>query len=255
MEEQIISEIRAFVEQSGKRERYRPMPPLVCFAGAGDPLFPRLKDIISPTHALPADLLPGAETVIAYFIPFDPETEKSNRTGKFSSVRWAEDYIETNKMIAALNDHLLRILEGKGFRAAFAPATHNFKEEVLLSDWSHRSVAYIAGLGTFGVNRMVITELGCCGRFGSLVTDLALKPTDRPAGEYCLYKADGSCKKCVKRCVNGSLHLDSYDRFLCRRMTLANAKHHEHLESIADVCGKCLTLVPCATGIPVKSSP
>lgn len=44
--------------------------PLVAFAEAKDPRFDDLKVLISPTHALPADFIQDAGTVIAFFIPF-----------------------------------------------------------------------------------------------------------------------------------------------------------------------------------------
>ena len=49
----------------------------------------------------------------------------------------------------------------------------------LISDWSHRHVAVIAGLGKFGLNNMLITDNGCCGRVGSFITDLKIEPTKR----------------------------------------------------------------------------
>ena len=69
-----------------------------------------------------------------------------------------------------------------------------------MSDWSHKHVAYIAGLGSFGRHHMLITDKGCCGRIGSVVTDAAIPATPRSDRERCLFKADGSCGKCLERC-------------------------------------------------------
>jgi epoxyqueuosine reductase QueG len=55
--------------------------PLVGFADAQDPLFGQLKKAVRPSHGLPGDLLPGARTVIAYFLPFDPAIPRSNHRG------------------------------------------------------------------------------------------------------------------------------------------------------------------------------
>ena len=44
------------------------------------------------------------------------------------------------------------------------------------SIWSERHIAFICGLGTFGLSRGLITRKGICGRFGSLITDLDLYP-------------------------------------------------------------------------------
>lgn len=227
---------------------------LIAYASADDPLFEKLKEVVSPTHFLPQDFLPEARTVITYFLPFRDEVVESNKKGRHSSRTWAVAYIETNKLIGALNRRLQDELVKKGYKAVFAPATHNFDEETLLSDWSHRSVAYIAGLGTFGLNHMLITENGCCGRIGSLVTDLELEPTPRYNRELCLYRADGSCGRCLKKCINDALKENSLDKKKCHEMCLENADRLRDLESITNVCGKCLVGVPCSAEIPIKDN-
>jgi epoxyqueuosine reductase QueG len=226
--------------------------PLIAFARSNDPLFNQLKRLVHPGHALPEDFLKGAKTVVAFFIPFRKQVIDSNKQGHFCSRSWALSYIETNDLIKAVNEYICSIINAKGYQAVYVPATHNFNETTLLSDWSHRSAAYIAGLGTFGVNHMLITAKGCCGRIGSLITDLELKPTARPATEYCLYLADGSCGACVDKCVNEALFTDSLDKHKCYEMCLANAARFKDLEMIADVCGKCLVDLPCSRNNPVR---
>ncbi len=225
--------------------------PLISFADARDELFPKLKEIISPTHALPAELLPDAQSVIAYFIPFIQGTVTSNIENANSSREWALAYIETNQLISDLNTFIHDQLLKKGYHTAIIPATHNFDPNKLISDWSHRHVAFIAGLGTFGVNHMLITEKGCCGRLGTIVTNLKLSPTPKRAQENCLYKYNGSCKKCVERCVTGSLTITAFDRFLCYDMCLKNAEVHSKM-GLADVCGKCLVGLPCSFISPTR---
>jgi len=136
--------------------------------------------------ALPKDFLPEAKTVVTYFIPFDESITKSNINDKYSSKEWAVAYIETNKLILDLNTFIKNELEKIGYKSNVIPATHNFDEKKLISDWSHRHVAVIAGLGTFGLNNMIITEKGCCGRVGSFVTDMKIAPTPKLEGENCL---------------------------------------------------------------------
>jgi epoxyqueuosine reductase QueG len=225
--------------------------PLVAFARTNDPLFSKLKELASPIHELPTNFLKEAKTVITYFIPYKKQVIDTNRKGRYCSKAWALSYIETNQLIAVLNGHLQELLIKKGYKAVFVPATHNFDPQTLLSGWSHRSVAYIAGLGTFGVNHMLITKAGCCGRIGSLVTDLFLEATPRPHEEYCLHLAGESCGLCVKKCINHALTIDHLDKQKCYEMCLINADRQAALESIADVCGKCLVGVPCSTTAPV----
>lgn len=223
--------------------------PLVAFAKVEDPMFTQLKQWVSPTHALPKDLLENAKTVITYFIPFDNSINQSNIAGKNCSREWAISYIETNQLLLDLNYYIHEELNKLGYDTTLIPATHNFDEKILISDWSHRHIAYIAGLGKFGINNMLITDQGCCGRIGSIVTDLKIEPTKRLEKEFCLYKEKGICNKCVSRCVNDALTLDGFDRHKCYEMCLQNDKLYADL-GLCDVCGKCLVNLPCSTRNP-----
>ncbi|KAB3531396.1 epoxyqueuosine reductase [Alkaliphilus serpentinus] len=225
--------------------------PLITYAWSEDPIFLELKKIVDPQHQLPKDFMDNPKTVIAYFIPFDEVVVKSNVGGRFSSELWGISYIETNQLIRDLNEFINKELKMLGYNSSIIPATHNFDEEKLVSHWSHRHVGYIAGLGTFGVNRMLITSKGCCGRIGSIVTDLEIPPTIRGEGENCLYKANGSCLTCVKSCVMDALSPDSFNRFKCYEMCLENADNLKDI-GLADVCGKCVVNQPCSTKIPTQ---
>ncbi len=220
--------------------------PLVAFADAADPLFLELKGAVSETHLLPQDLLEGARTVITYFIPFREETVKSNAKRGASSREWATAYVETNIMITQINRYVSDELKKIDIRSAVVPATKYFDEKKLISNWSHRHAAFIAGLGKFGLNRMLITEMGCAGRVGSIVTSAEIPPTKRIDREFCLYKNDLGCKKCVENCTFGALTANSFDRHRCYEVCLTNAKKYQNFTEVVDVCGKCLALVPCS---------
>ena len=253
MHRPITHEINRFVEGwpllKGAVTRWG--EPLVGFADATDPLFLELKRAVSPSHALPGDLLRQARTVVVYFLPFDKGIAKSNRRGPHASEAWATAYVETNQLIRDVNDRLAEVLEQAGFRTSLLPPTHNFDEDRLISDWSHKHVAYIAGLGTFGLHHLLITKKGCCGRLGSLVTDAQAQPTLQPEREACLYKFNGTCHVCVKRCVNGALQEEGFDRHKCYAMLLQTVEIHRKV-GYADVCGKCSTVVPCSFSDPVS---
>lgn len=248
--------IKDFVKSYPDDKRVETMwgEPIVGFASADDPLFDRFKGIIRKTHATPHELLPGANSVLVYFLPFPPKLHRENfETGYYSSRSWAVAYVETNQLISDINQHLKRELEAAGYRATLIPPTHNFDGESLMSDWSHRHVGYVAGIGRFGVHNLIITEKGCSGRLGSLVTDLALGPSPRPQGESCLHRAGIECLKCVERCHYGALTADQFDRHACYRQCLVNDRHHNDL-ALTDVCGKCSAQVPCSTINPAKNA-
>ena len=253
MKRRIIEEIKGFVADYQRHHEVETQwgEPLVGFAAAKDPLFQSLKEIVISSHTTPVELLAEAQSVIAYFIPFAQSITSSNSKERISSAEWATGYIETNRLISALNDHLQTFFAGHNHTVASIPATHNWIEDKLISNWSHRHIAYIAGLGRFGLNNMLITSKGCSGRVGSLITSIRLEPDLRPETECCLYKYDGSCKKCVRKCVNEALLENSFDRFKCYDMLLKNVEEHKS-RGYADVCGKCLAVVPCSYADPVK---
>jgi epoxyqueuosine reductase QueG len=227
--------------------------PIVGFASAGDPLFDEFKKIIRPSHTTPRELLPAANSVVAYFIPFRKNLHKENhKTEHYAARSWAVAYVETNRLISRINEFLKGELESKGYDMALIPPTHNFDEKSLMSDWSHRHVAYVAGVGRFGSHNLIITEQGCSGRIGSFVTDLALIPTPRSENEHCLHKAGLDCLKCVERCTYGALYTDRFDRHACFRQLLVNDRYFTDL-GLTDVCGKCSAMVPCSVINPVKN--
>lgn len=158
------------------------------------------------------------------------------------SKEWATAYIETNKLIVRLNNCLSKELEKSGFKLLIPP-THNFDEKKLTSDWSHKHIAFIAGLGKFGLHQMLITEKGCCGRLGSLITNVSIELRERRDKEFCLYNK--ICKKCIENCTFGALKIDSFDRYRCYKICLSNARLYFKLE-LADVCGKCICVIPCS---------
>lgn len=245
--------IREYRESHTVETQWR--EPVIGVADAEDPLYQQLKTIISPSHALPSELIPGAKSVIVYFIPFAESVITSNIPDEESSREWDYAYIETNNMLAALSQHLFERITALGYHATNLPPTYNYDEKLLRSDWSHRSSAVIAGIGTFGINNMLITEAGCCGRIGSVVTDWKLEPTQRPREEYCLYKRDGSCGLCLKRCPNLAFSVKNgevlYDRYKCNEQIYDKIIPQWPIGP-GDTCGKCLCGVPCSFKNPSK---
>jgi len=248
MRELIERTVRSVVGEADTATAYR--PPLVGFAAAEDPAFEDLKRLVGPEHVLPTDLLSGAASVVSFFLPFAAEVVEANRVRKGRVAReWAVAYLETNDLIRTVCDRLAEELRGAGFASASAPATGNFDRETLASGWSHKSAAVIAGLGRFGLHHMVITQSGCAGRFGSLVTDAVLKPSRRSLRELRVNKSGGTCKDCVSRCPVGALNgAGDLNSELCWNRCQAVARRLSDLE-LAEVCGKC-AVGRCSMGPP-----
>lgn len=262
MKEKITDMIRSFIknyeEQDGITTRWG--IPLVGFADADHPDILKLKEIVSPTHRLPREILSGARIIVAYFVPFINEMAYTNRSnGEIASPEWALAYEETNAMFRKLNDWLIEELNKMGYAAAVTPEAYTFDRGRLISNWSQRHIARVAGLGTFGVNNMLITKAGCCGRYSTVVTDLDVVPDAPSEEEYCIYKLNGRCGACFKHCPSGALTAGGFDREKCYRVCLENAKRYKQFGSSYDaesggepdeggseVCGKCVVNVPCS---------
>jgi len=240
----IAAAIRKLVAEAGMTTGYH--EPLVGFADASDPRFANLRRVASPTHLLPQDLLPGARSVVSFFLPFAPWVLKANAADRLTVAReWAVAYVETNALIGRINAHLVHVLRQRGINAAAEPATHNFDKVTLVSHWSHKSVAVIAGLGSFGLHQMVITDAGCAGRFGSLVLDVELPFSPAAPREHCLYFQDESCLECVMRCPVSALDPNQpFDRQSCWQRCQDVANVFSEI-GLADVCGKC-AIGPCS---------
>jgi epoxyqueuosine reductase len=238
----IEKEIKEIILNSKNGSIYR--DPLVGFGNPENPLFMQLKTIVDNDHLLPEDFLPGAKSVVSFFIPFKEDIIINNKNHSYVSKEWAVTYIDTNKLINEVVQKIKQKLTAIGINASDNPAKLGFDRSKLLSQWSQRHIAYICGLGTFGINNMLITEEGCGGRYGSFVIDKELDYTPTITDEYCPWKKNRSCGACIKSCPVSALTEEGYDRFKCFEMCSGVNNYYNDLEE-CDVCGKCLT-GPCA---------
>ena len=252
----IENHIDGMVRDAHTLTKYRRV--LVGFADAEDRDFLRLKTLINPSHRLPTDILPRARTVVSFFIPFGKEVVVANGRHSFVAEQWAIAYSETNQLIEQICSSLVIKLGKESVKANWELPTHNFDKESMTSYWSHKSVAKIAGLGSFGLNQMLITDSGCAGRFGSIVIDALITPTPKSKTESCLYLVDKSCISCVERCPNRALTVTGLDKHKCYQCCLESDKVYSYLAESRglpgpfDVCGKC-SIGPCSFKNPVKA--
>ena len=220
--------------------------PIVGFADANGSYISALKESVTLAHLLPGDFMENPNIVISYYIPFTEELAALNMNveGNLAAQEWSDAYNLTNTMIQDINQYVADFLNEMGYRAV-SPTGVVFDKERILSNWSQRHIAYAAGLGTFGINNMLISEKGCCGRYGSVVADIPVEPDQILKEERCLYKKNGGCKKCVKNCFSGALTTEGFDRKKCYEICMIN-----DVRTGADVCGKCDIDIPCAFKMP-----
>ncbi|NLD19116.1 MAG: epoxyqueuosine reductase [Clostridiales bacterium] len=245
----INKEIIEYVKSHDEDNLWR--TPLVGFASLEE--IYKQKDILDHGHVMPCDVMKDASCVISYFVPFRKEINDSNKCEGGASPLWAEAYEKTNAMFGGLNQHIIEVLKKQACKGIVPEAAFSFDDEKLIAYWSQRHIAYAAGLGTFGINNMLITERGCSGRFNSVVTNLDVETDEPVREERCLYRKKGSYGVCVIRCPGKALTKEEgFDRKACYGECLKNAALYSDIGGSygrsmgSEVCGKCISLSPCA---------
>lgn len=214
--------------------------PIIGYADANDPLYDELDEKIGVRQYHPTEILPNARTVIVYFIPFPAELILSIRQKNCIAPIWSQYYDATNILLENIGKSILKKMNSLGIKAAMDPPTENFDHISLTGHWAHKAAAVIAGIGTFGLNHLLITRLGTAGRLGSVVIDAAIPPTPRPASSYCLYYKTGHCRICVEKCPSGALTAEHFDRFRCNAYL-----DGKNIRDDQQGCSKCSS-GPCA---------
>lgn len=227
-------------------------PPLFAVAAADDPLFSELKNpaVIGPHHRTPQEWLPGAQSVLSYFLPFSSFIRDRNKAPGLPAIEWVYGRYEGEQVNDALREHLVSLVEQQGGRALAPPLSSQFQVVDRRSNYSERHVAFIAGLGTFGLGRSLITSRGCAGRFGSVVLSMEIKATPRPyqhREDYCNH-----CGECIPRCPVGAITSKGKDLEICAQYSRETIRPRFKPRY---GCGKCQTDVACESRIPDETIP
>lgn len=239
---EIISYIKEEVARQNEDGLFR--EPLVGFSSPKDALYRDIKKYAGEQHVYPEEILPEVQTVVSFFIPLSARVVESNRGRGEVSELYAQSYISCNRLINHISAQLVEQFRAQGYMAEMVRSTHTYDPKILKAAWSHRSAAYIAGMGTFGLNNLLITPKGCAGRFGTVFLSAALEPDERRAEERCRYYINGSCRACIASCPTQALAEQGFDRFQCHEELLRTRARFTQLGT-CDVCGKCL-VGPCA---------
>jgi len=197
----------------------------------------------------PDEWLPGAKSVVAIFMPFSRWITEENIGGGWPTDAWLHGRIEGQAASDKLAMALTARIKEEGFETLTPTLDPRFEADktVGTSNWSERHVAYACGLGTFGLSRGLITELGMAGRLISLVTTLKAEPTPRPYTD--LYENCIRCGSCIKSCPVKAISFEHLkDNSLCDVFIDEVRLKEEPYYG----CGKCQCGMPCTFGIPKK---
>lgn len=227
--------------------------PLIGIASSADPLFEEMKKpgIIGPHFRTPEEWLSGAKSVISIFMPYTDDIKKANAaaSGSNISLEWFHGRIEGHKFMIEVAEYIKNMLTNHGHNAVIPSCEPHFTKDEFegTSNWSERHIAYICGLGTFGLSKGLITKAGTAGRVISIVTDAELPATER---EYTkIYEYCNFCGACVTRCPANAISLENgKEKLPCEKIV---HQSHEKYPGYYG-CGKCQTGVPCESKIPYE---
>ncbi len=254
---------------------------LVGFSSGADDLYEFLKEHIGPFHWTPAEAFalgspadqpisrpdeavdprPDELTVISWALCQTESAKAANRAEtRMPSEPWARSRIFGQTCNRSLHKAVGQMLNARGCQAVAPGLLPQWAEESSSEfgracTWSERHVAYVSGLGTFGLSGGLITERGQAVRLGSVVVHAQIPATPRPYADpfaYCLFFAGATCTACARRCPVGSISEEGRNKAACATHLIPISEDYVKREYGFDGygCGLCQTKVPCESGIP-----
>lgn len=191
-----------------------------------------------PQEFRPRAIFPGCRTVIVLGLPVTlPILETS------PSIWYQELYKNLNAQLDERAYQLSEMLNRLGHASAYAPRDGYGTVELLLDNphafFSHRHAAYLAGLGTFGLNNMLLTkEFGPRQRFVSVFTQAEI-PSGKPMDKQLCVR----CMRCVKACPVQAIGEVEYPRASIDK-TRCTGRSIELKKRFRSPCGICIKVCP-----------
>lgn len=211
--------------------------PLVGFASADSWDKPIFNPWI-PERFRPRAIYPETNTVIVIGIPVSlPVIETS------PSIYYHEHYKTVNQLLDLSSYRLSIMLNEMGYASISLPRDGYGSLSVLKENpaafFSHRHAAFLAGLGNFGVNNMILTpRYGPRVRFTSIFTH-----ADIQAGEIMHTPLCTHCMRCVTICPVNALQEEDYPAGLTDKISCIS-RSEELLKRYISPCGFCIKVCP-----------
>ncbi|MDR2866696.1 MAG: epoxyqueuosine reductase [Methanomassiliicoccaceae archaeon] len=167
---------------------------------------------ITPKIERPSSIMQGARSVIVIGMPVQ-RTILATSPSTF--------YSEHNKTVGITEDivaqRVVMELHIEGYAAiSVSRDGYQWNEELrrqMASFFSHRHAAYLAGMGTFGMNNMLLTEKnGPRVRLTSVITTAEL-PFGKPMEKQLCTK----CMRCVNECPEGATASELYPNGITKK--------------------------------------
>ena len=186
----------------------------------------------------PDSIFPGIRSVITIGLPVHlPSLESS------PSIQYREMYRTVNALLDQYTYRIAERLNRAGHPSVSIPRDGYAGIDVLIEKpiafFSHRHAAYLAGLGTFGLNNTLLTPgYGPRVRFGSVFTTLEMEPDPVQTTDLCI-----RCMECVDRCPVRAVSSLGYPEGRTNKMACAKYSAGLNKKQISP-CGVCIKVCP-----------
>jgi len=192
-----------------------------------------------PEEFWPQSIYPETKTVIVIGLPVHlPIVETA------PSIHYHELYRTVNTLLDIRAYEISNFLTQNGYPSINLPRDGYGDIEVLLKKplafFSHKHAAYLAGLGSFGENTVLLTkEYGPRVRFTSIFTSAEIKGDPIILDDLCIH-----CKRCESYCpVNAIKAMDKYTIKPIDKISCATRSKQLRKE-FRSPCGICIKVCP-----------
>lgn len=191
-----------------------------------------------PEDFRPRSIFPDAESVIVIGMAVSlPVVDTA------PSIWYRELYRTVNALLDQNAYRIAGILTRRGFPSVSVPrdgyGSISVLKEKPAAFFSHRHAAYLAGLGTFGINNTLLTPaFGPRVRFASIFTAAELPPDPIISEPLCI-----RCMRCVDACPVHAIDREDYPLGLTDKIACA-ARSEALNNRFISPCGICIKVCP-----------
>jgi len=192
-----------------------------------------------PEKFWPQSIFPGTKTVLVIGLPVElPVVETA------PSIHYHEHYKTVNFVLDTMAYEISNFINSMGYPSVSIPRDGYGSIDVLLEKplafFSHKHAAYLAGLGTFGENNVLLTrKYGPRVRFTSIFISAEVEGDPIEGEDLCIH-----CEDCVNHCpVNAIKSVDhDYIRIIDKLKCATRSKKLRN--EFRSPCGICIKVCP-----------
>ena len=174
----------------------------------------------------------GLNYAISIAIPLNLEVLKGIENQP--TVLYKHLYRQANYFLDRVALKLSLLLEAEGYRSIPIPASVYVDREKRRGHLSHRDVAWLAGIGWWGKNNLIVSPVYGSGiRLATVLTEVELSPTGPLEGGGC-EDCDLCARACPARAIGDSL--SQFNREAC----FAKVREFEKRVIGVGICGICV---------------